>query len=132
MAKAKANIPEDLRYTETHEWVRVEGNRATVGITDVAQSRLGDIVFIELPESGAQIERGEEFSALESVKAASSIFAPVGGRIVAVNERLADAPQLVNGSPYDEGWIARIALGDPSEIDSLMGAAAYAELAEKD
>ena len=101
-------IPENLRYTKEHEWVRLEGDLATVGITDHAQEALGDIVYVELPEVGRVVKAGEAFAVVESVKAASDVYAPVAGEIIAVNERLQDEPQLVNTDPYGEGWFARI------------------------
>ena len=118
-------IPEDLRYTDQHEWIRVEGGAGVVGITDHAQDALGDVTFVELPVAGAELTKGEEACAIESAKAAVSIYAPAGGKVVAANEALEDDPGLVNTSPFGEGWIYKLELADPSEIASLMDAAAY-------
>ena len=123
--------PSNLKYSKEHEWVRLEANRAVVGITDYAQSQLGDIVFVELPAVGATIVSGKRFSVVESVKAVSDIFAPVGGTIVAVNEALNDAPEKVNQDPYGEGWIAIVELADSSELAALMDDKAYAEQVAK-
>ena len=124
------NIPEGLVYTKDHEWVRREGAVATMGITDFAQSELGDIVFVELPEVGAKVEAGRELGTVESVKAVSEVFAPVSGEVTAVNEALRDGPETVNGDPYQKGWIIKIRASNPAEFDSLMPAAAYASFAE--
>ncbi len=118
-------LPEGLRYSESHEWVRVEGDSVRVGISDYAQSRLGDIVFVELPEKGTVLEKGQEFGTVESVKAVAEIYAPVSGEVVAVNEALADAPELVNQDPYGEGWMMELVRGDASEADALMGREDY-------
>lgn len=123
--------PSNLKYSKEHEWVRLEANRAVVGITDYAQSQLGDIVFVELPSVGATVVSGKRFSVVESVKAVSDIFAPVGGTIVAVNEALNDMPEKVNQEPYGEGWIAIIELADSSELTDLMDDKAYAEQVAK-
>jgi glycine cleavage system H protein len=120
------NIPEGLFYTKDHEWVRREGDVATMGITDFAQSELGDIVFVELPGIGAMLEAGREFGTVESVKAVSEVFAPLSGEVTAVNEALRDAPETVNGDPYRDGWIIKFRPSNPSEFDSLMPAAIYA------
>jgi len=120
------NTPNDLRYTEEHEWVRLEGDVGTVGITDHAQEALGDIVFVELPEVGRKANRGDEACAIESSKAASDIYAPAGGTVVEVNQAVADNPALVNEDPYGKGWIYKIRLANPKELDGLMDAKAYA------
>ena len=120
------NTPNDLRYTEEHEWVRLEGDVGTVGITDHAQEALGDIVFVELPEVGRTANRGDEACAIESSKAASDIYAPAGGTVVEVNQAVADNPALVNEDPYGKGWIYKIRLANPKELDGLMDAKAYA------
>jgi glycine cleavage system H protein len=112
-------------YTEEHEWIRVEGDEATVGITDFAQSQLGDIVFVELPESGRQVTKGGEAAVVESVKAASDVYAPVDGEIVEPNPALGDDPSLVNSDPEGEGWFFRLRLADPSQLDGLMDSDAY-------
>jgi glycine cleavage system H protein len=116
-----------LKYTKEHEWVRVEGDVATVGISDFAQSQLGDVVFVELPEVGSQVKRDGNAAVVESVKAASDVYAPVSGEVVEVNGALEDAPQLVNESPVGDGWFIKIRLSDPSELDALMDEAAYAD-----
>jgi glycine cleavage system H protein len=123
--------PDELLYTRDHEWVRHEGDTATIGITDFAQSELGDIVYVELPENGAKLEAGKEFGTVESVKAVSEIFAPLSGVVVEANGALNEAPEVVNQDPYGKGWIVKIRLGNPSEIASLMDATAYAALAAK-
>jgi glycine cleavage system H protein len=119
------NIPSDLKYSREHEWIRVEGNLATIGITDYAQEELGDIVNVELPDEGDEIHKDEAFGAVESVKASSEVFSPVSGKIVEVNEPLMDAPEMINEDPYDEGWMVKVELSDSSELDELMDAAAY-------
>jgi len=121
------SYPDDLAYSREHEWVRVDGSRATIGITSFAADELGDIVFVELPEIGAQLAQFGTFGVVESVKAVSDLYAPVGGEVVEVNEALRDAPELLNADPFGEGWIARVELSDSSELDSLMDAAAYAD-----
>lgn len=113
------------RYTRDHEWLRLDGDIATVGITDYAQEQLGDIVFIELPEVGKAFAKGAEVAVVESVKAASEIFAPVAGLVVEVNAALADSPGIVNGEPEDSGWFLKLKINDPAEVQTLMDAAAY-------
>ncbi len=117
--------PDDLRYTSEHEWIRIEGNEGVVGITDYAQDFLGDIVYVSLPDVGTRVTLGAPFGAIESVKAASELFSPCSGSVVARNEDLATAPEKVNGSPYEDGWIIRIELDDPHEAEDLMDADAY-------
>ena len=119
-----------LRFTKDHEWIRVEGDTGAVGITDYAQQQLGDVVFVELPEIGRTVGKGDEAAVVESVKAASEVYAPVGGEVVAVNSGLADEPGKVNGSPMDDGWFFRLRLADPSELDALMDEAAYQSFVE--
>ena len=121
------NFPEDCQYTEEDEWVRDEGQRVRVGITDYAQCQLGDVVFVELPEVGTTLSRGASFGTIESVKAVSDLFAPLAGVIVEVNEKLVEAPEKINESCYGEGWILVVEPEDPSDVTSLMGAAAYRE-----
>ena len=121
------NIPEDLRYSQEHEWIRVEGETATVGITDYAQKELGDIVFVEFPETGEDVETGGPAGTIEAVKTVADLFAPVSGRIEAVNEELADNPERVNKDPYGEGWMLRIKLSEKSELGQLMNKSAYLE-----
>jgi glycine cleavage system H protein len=117
--------PEDLKYSKEHEWVRIEGDIAEVGITDYAQQELGDITFVEIPEIGKKVEAMEVFATIESVKAASDIFAPVSGEVVEVNEELGDKPELINESPYEKGWICKIRVGDPAESDKLLSGKDY-------
>lgn len=120
--------PADLKYIETHQWVRVaDDGTATVGITDFAQKQLGDIVFVEVPEVGVTVNGGEEAAVAESVKSASDVFSPVTGEVVAVNDKLEDEPELVNEDAYGEGWLFQVKLADPGELDGLMDADAYAE-----
>jgi glycine cleavage system H protein len=112
-------------YTEEHEWIRLEGDTATVGITDFAQGQLGDIVFVEVPEAGRQVQKGGDAAVVESVKAASDVYAPVSGEVIEGNAALADDPSLVNSAPEGEGWFFKLRLSNPSELDSLMDADAY-------
>ena len=118
-------VPADLRYTKDHEWVRLEGDEATVGITDYAANQLGDVVFVELPQPGRTFEQFASFGVVESVKAVSDLFAPVSGEIVAANDALSGSPELVNGDPFGEGWMIRVRLNDSAEVDGLLDAAAY-------
>jgi glycine cleavage system H protein len=124
------NIPADLRYSKDHEWVRRDGNLVTIGITEYAQDSLGDIVFVEAPESGRSITVGESFTEVESTKSVSDIYAPVSGAIVAVNETLASQPELLNSDPYGDGWICTIEMTDPGELDELLDADGYRTLTE--
>lgn len=117
--------PSDRRYTREHEWVKVEDQVGTVGITDYAQDQLGDIVYVRLPEVGTQVRQMEPFGEIESVKAVSDLYAPVSGEVIEVNAALEERPELVNQSPYGEGWMVRVRLSDPSELDSLMTAEEY-------
>jgi glycine cleavage system H protein len=119
------SYPPEYRYTKDHEWVQVDGNRARVGITEHAQSELGDIVFVELPSVGASMKRGDNLGTVESVKAVADVFAPVSGTVVEVNSALESAPETINRSPHDEGWIVRLELAELSELDSLLNAAGY-------
>ncbi|MFW6285246.1 MAG: glycine cleavage system protein GcvH [Bacillota bacterium] len=123
--------PKELYYAETHEWVKVEGDYATIGISDFAQDSLGEIVFVELPEVDDQLSKDDEFATVESVKAASDIIAPVSGVVVEVNEDLEDSPELLNEDPY-ENWIVKIEIEDKSELDGLMDAAAYEKMAKEE
>ena len=126
--------PEALKFTKSHEWVHVEDDGSvTVGISDHAQEALGDVVFVELPEAGSQLSAGDEVAVVESVKAASDIYAPISGTVMAVNEALADAPETINGSPYEDGWFFRLRPSDSAELDDLMDDDAYREyLSEAD
>jgi glycine cleavage system H protein len=121
------SYPDDLRYSKEHEWVRVEGGRATIGITSFAADELGDIVFIELPEVGAELKQFTSFGVVESVKAVSDLYAPVSGRVIEVNDALRDAPELLNGDAFGDGWILRVELMDDGELDQLLDARAYAD-----
>jgi glycine cleavage system H protein len=120
-------VPQELKYTKEHEWVKVEGDEAVIGITDHAQSQLGDITFVELPEKDRRIKQFESISTVESVKAASDIYAPVSGKITDVNDTLQDSPELINRSPYEDGWVCRVSVSDVGELAGLMDAAAYEE-----
>jgi glycine cleavage system H protein len=120
--------PDDLRYSREHEWVRVDGAQAEIGITSFAANELGDIVFVELPAAGARLSQFAAFGVVESVKAVSDLFAPVSGEVTEVNAALRDQPELLNSEPFGAGWIARLTLADAAELDALLDAAAYAEL----
>ena len=121
------NLPEDVKYAKDHEWVKLSGDTAKIGISDYAQDQLGDIVFVELPAVGDSFAKGDEFGTLESVKAVSELYMPVGGEVTAINEALEDAPELVNNAPYGDGWMIAIKVADPSEADALMDKGAYIE-----
>ncbi len=121
-------VPGDLRYTKEHEWVRVDGDEAVVGITQFAADQLGDIVFVELPDAGRSLDQHSTFGVVESVKAVSDLFAPVPGEVVGTNDALAGAPELVNSDPYGEGWMLRIKLADAAALEALLDAAAYEQL----
>ncbi|MDX9846894.1 MAG: glycine cleavage system protein GcvH [Tenuifilaceae bacterium] len=122
------NIPAELKYTKDHEWVKVEGNEAIVGITDFAQGQLGDVVFIEIETEGETLEHEEVFGTIEAVKTVSDMFMPVAGKVIAVNEKLADTPEIVNKDPYGDGWMIRIAISDPSQLNNLLTAEQYAAI----
>jgi glycine cleavage system H protein len=124
------NIPSELRYSTDHEWVRVDGDVVTIGITEFAQDALGDVVFVEMPEVGASVAAGASFSEVESTKSVSDIYAPVTGSISAINDTLDSQPELLNSDPYGDGWICRIQMNDPTELDGLMDADAYRALTE--
>lgn len=121
-------IPEDLRYTKDHEWVRVEGNVATVGVTDFAQSELGDIVFVEIETLDEELEKEEVFGSVEAVKTVSDLFMPIGGTIIEINEKIESSPELVNSDPYGEGWMIKIEINEASDIENLLTAEAYSNL----
>jgi glycine cleavage system H protein len=125
-------FPEDLQYTPDHEWTRVQGNRVTVGITDFAQDQLGDVVYVELPDVGDVVKKGEAFGVVESTKAVSDLFAPVSGKVVEVNGPLADAPETVNEDPYEEGWMIVVETTSPQELTELMDAATYRKFVEEE
>jgi glycine cleavage system H protein len=114
------SVPTDLRYTKDHEWVRLDGDQATVGITAYAADQLGDIVFVELPDVGRSLEQFATFGVVESVKAVSDLFAPIGGEVIETNEALAASPEVVNSSPYEEGWMVRVRVADPAQLDELL------------
>lgn len=120
-----SNCPNDLKYTQSHEWIRIEDNIATIGITDHAQSELGDLVYVELPEEGAEFEQGDEAGVVESVKTASDIYAPLSGKVIAINELLEDAPESINNDAYGDGWIFQLELSDLTEVESLLDAEVY-------
>jgi glycine cleavage system H protein len=125
---AEGNYPEDLKYHPEHDWARVEGEQATFGITWYAQDALGEVVFFDPPEVGAQVTKDQAYAEVESVKAVSDVFAPLSGEIVEVNEALADTPEKINEDPYGEGWMVKIRLSDPGEVDSLLDVNAYRDL----
>ena len=122
------NFPEDVRYTKDHEWAKVDGDTVTIGLSDYAQDQLGEIVFVELPEDGDEFDQGDEFGSVESVKAVSEIYLPIGGEIIAVNEDLEDAPELVNNDCYAGGWLVKVKAADMGEIDGLMDQGAYLDM----
>jgi glycine cleavage system H protein len=122
------NIPENLKYTQDHEWIRIEGNQAYIGITDFAQSELGDIVFIEIETIDETLEKEEVFGTVEAVKTVSDLFMPVSGKVLEINPKLEDNPELVNKEPYGDGWMIKISVDKPEEIDSLLSAAEYKEM----
>ncbi len=120
-----SHVPANLKYSKEHEWVKVEGQQARIGITDFAQDELGDIVFVELPEVGSEVKVNETFGTVESVKTVSDLFAPVSGKVVAINQSLTDAPELVNSNPYEDGWMIVVEMSNPAELDDLLDAAGY-------
>ena len=125
---AAENYPDDLRYHREHDWARIDGDEAVFGITWYAQDSLGEVVFYEPPEVGATITKDEAYTEVESVKSVSDVYAPLSGEVLEVNQKVADNPELVNTDPYGEGWLAKVKLSDPSEVDQLMDVAAYKEL----
>lgn len=127
-----ANVPEDLHYSKDHEWVRVEGDVAVIGITDYAQNSLGDVVYVELPKVGDEFAGNESFGSVESVKAVSEVFTPVSGTVVEVNETLNDEPEKVNQTPYGAGWMIRVRMSNPGEVDSLLTAAEYEDFTKSE
>ena len=126
-----SNVPGNLKYTQTHEWARIEGDVATVGITDHAQAELGDVVYVDLPEAGRILAAEEQFSEIESVKAVSALYAPVSGEVIEVNSALADATEAVNEDPYGKGWIVKIRVSDPAQAAKLLDPADYAKFSEE-
>lgn len=125
------SYPSHLKYTKEHEWIEMNGDVATIGITAFAQESLGDLVFVELPEVGATINSGDDFAVVESVKAASEVYSPVSGKVVEVNTDLAESPQSINESPYDDGWLVKIRISDPSELEDAMDADSYTIFVEE-
>ena len=121
-------VPNELKYSKEHEWVKVEGNVATIGITEYAQSELGDIVFVELPETDDEINEGDTFGSIESVKTVSELYAPISGKVVEVNEELEDSPEFVNESPYEKAWMVKVEISDESQIEALFTAEKYSEM----
>jgi len=126
------NYPDDLKYTKEHEWCRVKGNRVVVGITDHAQDALGDIVYVELPEVGDPVKKGEAFGVVESTKAVSELFSPVTGKVVEVNDPLSDAPETINEDPYEEGWMIQVEVADFKDLDTLLDTAAYQKFLQEE
>jgi glycine cleavage system H protein len=122
------NLPDDVRYTDDHEWAKAEGEKVKIGITDYAQDQIGEIIFVEVPQVGDTLDKGANFGSLESVKAVSDMVMPVGGEVLAVNTALEDAPEMLNQDPYSGGWVIEIKPGDPSELDQLMDKNAYLEM----
>ncbi|KAM1138272.1 hypothetical protein TB2_035614 [Malus domestica] len=127
-----ASVVKDLKYADSHEWVKVDGNSATIGITDHAQDHLGDVVYVELPEAGAAVKQGEGFGAVESVKATSDVYSPVSGKVTEVNEELSNSPGLVNSSPYGDGWIMKVEISDSGELNKLLDAEKYTKFCEEE
>jgi glycine cleavage system H protein len=123
--------PDDRKYTKTHEWVRVDGDTAVLGITDVAQNELGDITYLELPDAGETMTSGEPFGVVESVKAASDVYSPIDGEVVERNEEAIEAPELINQSPYEKAWLVKVKLSDPSQLDALLNSGDYDAFAEE-
>lgn len=124
----QSHIPEDLAYSESHEWIRIEGNIATIGITDYAQSELGDIVFVEMPDVGQAVAQGGNFGTIEAVKTVEDLVAPASGEVAEINEALEDSPELINTDPYGDGWMIKVRLEDPAAVTGLLDAAGYADL----
>jgi glycine cleavage system H protein len=127
-AISELNLPDDVRYTDDHEWAKKNGDVVRMGISDYAQDQLGDIVFVELPDVGSSFDKGEEFGTVESVKAVSELYMPMGGEVTAINEALADAPETVNSDPYNGGWMIEIKASDPAELEAMKSKADYLEM----
>ncbi|NLM96718.1 MAG: glycine cleavage system protein GcvH [Halanaerobiaceae bacterium] len=125
------DLPKDLFYTENHEWLAVDGDEATIGITEYAQEEMGDVVFVELPEVGEEFEQFDSFGVVESVKAVADVYIPVGGKVIAINEELFDQPELINEEPYDGGWLIKIKITDEDELESLMNHEEYERFLEE-
>jgi glycine cleavage system H protein len=126
------NVPDDLLYTEEHEWIHIEDDSATIGITDYAQQELGDVVFVELPEEGTDLEAGQTFGSVESVKAVSEIYAPLSGTVAEINEKLEDSPETVNDDPYGDGWMIRLLVEESAQVGELMSSTDYRQLLEEE
>jgi glycine cleavage system H protein len=129
--QADMEFDETCRYQDSHEWIRIEGDEAVIGISDYAQSELNDVVYVELPEVGDSLDQGEEFGSVESVKASSELYMPMSGEVIAINEQLEEEPELVNGEPYEKGWMVRIRLADPEEASELLDADGYRSFVEE-
>ncbi|XP_020270335.1 glycine cleavage system H protein 2, mitochondrial-like [Asparagus officinalis] len=127
-----SSVVKDLKYADSHEWVKADGTAATIGITDHAQEHLGDVVYVELPDVGTSVEKGKSFGAVESVKATSDVYSPVSGEVVEVNSELSDSPGLVNAGPYDKGWIMKVKMSNSGELESLMDADQYMKFCEEE
>ena len=125
------NFPENLKYTKDHEWIRIDGGVGTIGITEYAQGELGDVVFVELPAVGKVVEHGQSFGTVEAVKAVSDLYAPVSGTVAEINKEIQDTPELVNKEPYERGWMIKVTLAKPDEVNSLLDVAAYKKLIAK-
>ena len=125
------DFPADLKYTKDHEWIKVDGDTGTIGITEYAQGELGDVVFVELPTVGTKIQQGKQFGTIEAVKTVSDLFAPVGGEVVEVNESLKDSPEIVNKDPYSGGWMVKVKIADTAELNALLDAPKYQEMVGK-
>ena len=121
------NVPENLKYTKDHEWIKIEGNTGTIGVTDYAQGELGDVVFVDIDPNLSELKMGESFGTVEAVKTVSDLYAPCNGKVIEVNKKLADDPQLVNSDPYGEGWMVKVELSNADELNELMDSAAYKE-----
>ena len=124
------NVPSELKYTKEHEWVKIDGNVATVGITDYAQGELGDIVFVELPDIGAEVTQMEAFGTIEAVKAVSELYCPISGKVTDVNSSLDDDPMVINRDPYGDGWMIKVELADPGQVEQLLDASGYTDIIE--
>ncbi|MED6219142.1 NAD-dependent glutamate dehydrogenase [Stylosanthes scabra] len=130
--RAFSSVVKDLKYADSHEWVKVDGKSATVGITDHAQDHLGDVVYVELPEVGRTLTQGDSFGAVESVKATSDVYSPVSGKVIQVNEELSSSPALINSSPYKDGWIIKVEMSDSGEVNNLMDSDHYSKFCEEE
>ncbi|KAJ7526586.1 hypothetical protein O6H91_16G013600 [Diphasiastrum complanatum] len=130
LSRRYSSVPDDLKYSKSHEWVKVDGDTAVIGITDHAQHELGDVVFADLPDTGTSVSKGDAFAVVESVKAASDVYSPVSGQVLDINATVKDTPALVNKAPFTDGWLIKVQLSDKSELDSLLDAAKYKEHVE--